>query len=472
MTRWLHSALGAVALLLLIPAVPALALDEADRLWLLGQNALADGLYPLARTALGRFIDDYPADPRMGEATFLLAKANLGLGDAETALRLLRRVQTIDPPPPWRLQARFWEGEALFRLKRYPDARAAYDDLLRADAASPLGADALYGIAFVDIEMGQRARAADELGEFLKAWPQHTLAPAAAYHRARVLVDLKRHDEAVGLLEGYDKAYPDAKFQADAAYLRGVARVRAGDSKTGLADLRKFVADHPAHAQTAAARKLIGETLGKSGNRDELQAQYKALMATSPATPEVLAEAANVAGVAGRAADQEAAWRKLRTAFPEHKLARRASFDLANRAFQRKDYKESAALAQSAAADEGLRAEALLLVGESELKLKRYPAALKALTAVTAIDAADQNVRYRALAGTGLAHEAQEAWRPALSAYETVAERSPDTTLRGWARGRAAEVKARMTGPAPKASPEKSQAKPGVKPAAKSESKP
>jgi tetratricopeptide (TPR) repeat protein len=300
---------------------------------------------------------------------------------------------------------------------------------------------------------------------------RHALAPAATYHRARVLVDLKRPDEAVALLEDYDKNFPDAKFKADAAYLRGVARLRAGDAKAGLADLRAFVAAYPSHAQAPAARKLAGETLAKSGNRDELQAQYKALMATSPATPEALAEAASVAGIAGRQADQEAAWRKLRTAFPEHRLARQAAFDLASRAFQRKDYKESAALAQAASADQGLRAEALLLVGESELKLKRYPAALKALNAVTAIDDADPNTRYRALAGAGLAHEAQEAWRPALSAYETVAERSPDSTLRGWARGRAAEVKSRM-GPTAKSPPARSEARPGVKPAAKSESKP
>lgn len=472
MTRWVRNQFGPVAILVLLSAVPAVALDDADRLWLVGRNAVADGLYPLARTLLGRFIDDYPADPRMPEATFLLGKTRLALGDAEGALSLMRRVQTINPPPPWRLEARFWEGEALFRLKRYPDARAAYDDLLRADAASPLGADALYGIALVDLEQGQRARAADEFGEFLKAWPQHALVASVTYYRARTLVDLKRPEDAVALLEGYEKKFPDGKFGPDAAYLRGVARVRAGDAKAGIADLRAFVAAYPAHAQAPSARKMIGETLARAGNREELQAQYKALMATQPPTPDAFAEAANIAGIAGRPADQEAAWRKLQKAFPEHRLGRQAALDLANRAFQRKEWKESATLAQAAAADETLRAEALLLVGESELKLKRYPAALKALSAVTAIDGVDPQIRYRALAGTGLAHEAQEAWRPALAAYETVAERSPDTTLRGWARTRAAEVKARMTGPAVKSAPAKSEVKPTVKPAGKSEAKP
>jgi TolA-binding protein len=481
MQRWPRDLLKPVALLvvvsavpvpaLLLSVVPASAIEEADRLWLVGQNAFADGLHPLARNVLARFVADYPNDPRALEATFLLGKTRLALGDAEGALALLRRVQTIDPPPPWKLDARFWEGEALFRLKRYPEARAAYDDVLRINAASPLGADALYGVAFVDLETGQRARAADELGEFLKGWPQHVLAPSATYHRARALVELKRADEAVALLEGYDKKFPDAKLQPDAAYLLGVARLRAGDTKGGIADLRAFAAAHPAHAQTPAARRLIAETLGRSGNRDELLAQYRSLMATDPPTPESYAEAANVASIAGRAPDQEAAWRKLRTTFPETKLARQASFDLANRAFQRKEWKEASVLAQSAAGDEALRPEAMLLVGEAELKLKRYQPALKAFGAVAAIDGVDPKVRYRALAGSGLAHEAQEAWRPALAAYETVAERSPDTTLRTWARARADEVKSRMGAPPPKSSPGKADPKSPSKPPAKSGAK-
>jgi TolA-binding protein len=473
MNRWVWRLLGPVAFLLLLSAAPAAALDEADRLWLVGQNAFADGLYPMARTVLTRFTADYPGDARAGEATFVLGKTRLALGDAEGALALLRRVQTIDPPPPWRLEARFWEGEALFRLKRYADARAAYDDVLRTDAASRLAPDALYGMAYADLEQGQRARAADELGEFLKAWPQHAQASSATYHRARALVDLKRPEEAVALLEGYDKKYPDAKLAPDAAYLLGVARVRAGDARTGLADLRGFVAANPSHPQASAARKLTGETLARSGNREEVQSQYKALMSTRPPTPEAFAEAANLAGVAGRTADQEAAWRKLRATFPEHRLARQASLDLANRAFQQKDWKDAAALAQSASADPSLRPEALLLAGESELKLKRYQAALKAFNSVTAADGVDPRVRYRALAGTGVAHEAEQAWKPALAAYEAVAEKSPDASLRTWARARATEVKAQLGGPAPKAAPAKAPAKaPASKAPAKAGAKP
>jgi TolA-binding protein len=462
---------------LVLPASHAIGLDEPGRLWLVGERAFADGLYPLARSVLERFVADFPGDPRMPEATFILGKTRLALGEPEAALLLLRRVQTVDPPPPWRVDARFWEGEALFRLKNYTEARAAYDDLLRTNAASPLAADALYGMAFADVELGQRARGADEFGEFLRTWPQHPLVPSATYNQARVLIDLKRSPEAVALLSNFETRFPNHKLAPDAAYLLGVARVQSGDTKAGIADLRAFVSANPSHPQTGAAQKVIKETLGRPGSKEELAASHKTLMADRSPTPEGYAEAANAARLLGRSADQEAAWRKLRATFPEHPLGRQAALELANRAFARNDWKEAATLAQAASADPTLRPEALLLAGESELKLKRYPAALKAFSGVTASEAVEPKVRYRAVAGSGIAYEAQEQWRPALTAYEAVAERSPDPTLRNWARARAAEVRPHIDKPpetekaTPKAAPKsgsKSDPKPGAKPPPKS----
>jgi TolA-binding protein len=472
--RALNLAPLALLLSLVVQVPPAVALDEPDRLWLVGERAFADGLYPLARTVLERFLAEFPADARMPDATFILGKTRLALGEPEAALLLLRRVQTIDPPPPWRVEARFWEGESLFRLKKYAEARAAYDDLLRTNAASPLAADALYGMAFADVELGQRNRGADEFGEFLKTWPQHPLVPSAMYNQARVLIDLKHSPEAVALLSGFASRFPDHKLAPDAAYLLGVARVQSGDAKGGIADLRAFVSANPSHPQTRAAQKVITETLGRSGSREELAASYKSLMTEDPPTPEGYAQAANAARLLGRSADQEAAWRKLRATFPEHPLGRQAAFELANRAFGRSEWKEAAVLAQAASADQALRPEALLLVGEAELKLKRYAAALKAFGSVTATDAVEPKVRYRAVAGSGIAYEAQEQWRPALTAYEAVAERSPDPTLRSWARARATEIRSRIDKPAdkpaPKAAPKsgsKSDSKPAPKPASK-----
>ena len=72
----------------------------------------------------------------------------------------------------------------------------------------------------------------------------------------------------------------------------------------------------------------------------------------------------------------------------------------------------------------------------------------------------DAAVRYRALAGLGLAREEQQEWRAALPAYETVASKCPDATLRDWAKQRAAAVRPRVS----------DTPKPRTKPAPKSKS--
>src|SRR5437879_4568110 len=142
------------ALLLLASLVsPAAAIEEADRLWLVGERAFADGLYPASRRALERFVAQYPKDARLPEAVLLLGKARLQAGDTQAALEAFKRAEALTPPPGRPQESQFWEAEALFRLKRFADARAAYDAVMRADAAGPLAPDALYGRSWSDPEL-------------------------------------------------------------------------------------------------------------------------------------------------------------------------------------------------------------------------------------------------------------------------------------------------------------------------------
>jgi len=377
----------------------------------------------------------------------LLGRARLTTGDADTALDAFRRAQLFQPPPGRPLEPKFWEAEALFRLRRFAEARTAYDTVVRTDAASPLAPDALYGYAWSELELRRPEVATKAFRDFLQTWPDHALAPSASFQLARALTDLKRFKEAVPLLESFRAKYPMHTLAPDAQYLLGWTRIQSGDPRGGLADLRAFVEANPAHDQAPAARRLITETLARHGDRNELQETYKELMAQSPPTPEGLYDAATIGGRLGRSRDQEAAWRKLRTEFPDHALARRAALDLATAAFKRKEWKEAAAHAQAAAKsdEEAVRAEAWLLAGEAELKLKRFQAAEKAFEAAAAVRNSEVAVRYRALAGLGLAHEEQQKWKAALAAYESVAGKSPDPTLRDWARERASAVKGRMS---------------------------
>ena len=433
-----------IALVLLSLVSPAAALEEADRLWLVGERAFADSLYPASRRALERFVAQYPKDARVPDAVLLLGKARLQAGDAQAALEAFKRAQTLTPVPGRSQEARFWEAEALFRLKRFLDARDAYDAVVLADAAGPLAPEAFYGRAWSDLELKRPEPAIASFRELISAFPNHALAPSATLQAARALADLKRTSEALSLLADFPKKYPSSPLVADAQFWSGWIKSTSGtDPSGGVAELEAFVAAHPNHPRTATARRLIPQALARSSDKADQLKAYKALMEQSPPAAETL------------------------------KLA----LDFGSAAFKQKSWKSAATYAtQATKSDDGaVRSEAWLLLGESELKQKRYAEAAKAFETVGTVSEVETGVRFRALAGLGLAREEQQSWKAALSAYEAVAARSPDATLRDWARERAGAVKARLSNPAPGKSAPSGGTKSGTngtKPAAKKDSRP
>jgi len=417
----------ALVLLAVSLVSPAAAIEEADRLWLVGERAFADGLYPAARRALERFVAQYPKDARLPEAVLLLGKARLQTGDAAAAVEAFKRAEALTPPPGRPQESQFWEAEALFRLKRFADARAAYDAVMRADAAGPLAPDALYGRSWSDLE-------------------------------------LKRPEAAVA---GFPTKYPASPLVADARFWSGWIKSTGSDPRGGVADLRAFLAASPNHAQAANARRLIAQSLARYGDRDELLDAYKTLMEQTPPTADALYNAAQIAMRLARPRDQEAAWKRLSAEFPDHPLTRRMALDLASAAFKQKSWKSAVTYATQAAHsdDDAVKSEAWLLVGESELKQKRFGPAAKAFETVGTVSEVEGSVKFRALAGLGLAREEQQEWKAALTAYEAVANRSPDATLRDWARERAGAVKTRL------ANKPAAPAAPATKPAPKKDGK-
>ena len=261
------------------------------------------------------------------------------------------------------------------------------------------------------------------------------------------------------VLRAFPAKYPGHRLLPDARYLLGQALLAGGQTEDGVAELRAFVAAYPGHELAIPARRAVVDTYIKQGKKAELGEEYKKLMAQSPVNADALYDAGVIAQRLGRGKDANAAWARLRKEFPEHALTARASLDLAQTAFGKNAFKDAAALARAASKspEEPVRAEALVLLGESELKLRRYTAALQAFQAAVEAPGQEPALRFRALAGSGLAHEEQKQWAQAAKYYDEVAAKSPDKTLQSWAKQRLAAIQPRL-----KPAPEK---KPASKPA-------
>ncbi len=434
------------------------AMEESDRLWTVGEHATQDKLYPLAGRVLERLIERYPADRRIPDATLLLGQVRFSQKAYQPALEAFRQAESFSPPPGKPGEARFWEAETLFRMNRYAEARDAYDQVLTDIPGSPFVPDALYGRAWSNRELKRRDLAVADFRRLLADYPDHPTAASASFYLARTLVELKRPKEAIPLLEGFQSKYPDHTLAPAARYTLGQALLASGQTREGLAELRAFISAYPDHELAAQARRQVADAVLRKGSKADLAAEYKRLIAQSPPTAESLYDAGVIASRLGRTRDAETAWARVRKDFPDHALAPRAALDLAQAAFSRNAFKDAAALAQAASksGDGAVRGEGFLLLGESELRLKRYPGALQAFRSALASNGLEAGLRFRALAGSGLALEEQQQWAQAAHYYDEVAAKSPDETLRAWAKERRKAIASKVKPTEGKAAPKSS----------------
>src|SRR5439155_462686 len=167
----------ALVLLAVFLVSPAAAIEEADRLWLVGERAFADGLYPAARRALERFVAQYPKDARLPEAVLQTARALADLKRTTEALALLTEIPRKYSTSPLVADAQFWSGWI----------------------KSTSGADTRGGVA--------------ELRAFLAAHPNH---PQAATARKLIPLTLARSPDKADQLDAYKALMEQNPPTADA----------------------------------------------------------------------------------------------------------------------------------------------------------------------------------------------------------------------------------------------------------------
>jgi TolA-binding protein len=455
--RRLASVLARVALaglaVLAIPAPGDAARSEADRLWLVGAGAFEDGLYETAYRELGRFVQTAPTDRRRGDAALLRGKAAFWMdryAEALTEFDLAETFPLTVAATPG--DAVFWQGEALFRLRRVEEARDRYARFLALKPASPYVPDALYARGLTELETGRADGAIDTFRDFLRDYPSHARAPTAAYSAARELIRAKRWDDALALLAPYATRYPGSPYLMESRYLLGVAQLEASRPE-GVRTLEQFIAQAPGSDLVPTARVLAAEAQAKTGRSREALEHYQALVRTVPThalAPQALYRMGELSLRLNRPADAEAAWTTLRRDFPQHALAAPAGLATARLHEQRKQWEPALQIAQSVAELKGEeRSDALLIIGQSALQLRRNAEAAQAYHAAV-VEAPPASKRYfEGLAGLAAALEAATDKEGAKRAYREIVDTGQDPELVRWAKGRLTTLDA----PAPREAP-------------------
>ena len=242
-----------IALALLIAATPA---DET-RLYRVAQAAFDDKLYDVAERQLAEFLQKFPQSERADNAQFLLAQAQLNQGKWQEAVKSLE--DALGRWPDKRPDAiRFWLAEALARGGKYSEAQARYTEVTDKFPHSLYRAQALYGLAFVQIKQNQFAAAGNALDELAKVPPKGDLALEAELLRGQLYLGEQDYEKADAAFESVSQKAPETRQYCRAQLWLGESLARRNQFDAALQrfttvlDAFKARPNKPVDAQLAA----------------------------------------------------------------------------------------------------------------------------------------------------------------------------------------------------------------------------
>ena len=176
------------------------------------------------------------------------------LGDAAGALE--QAVRNSSKDRELNVEARYWLGETLLRLRRIEPADAQFRQVAagRSPALAPF---ALHASGWTALVLGDAARARDVFSQVLGGTHPIAIDGWARHGLALALSGLGRHAEAQRVWADLQAHRPPAGLERDVQFWNGDALGRIGDAHNAVAELSRFT--------QAGSHSLLGAGLVRLG---------------------------------------------------------------------------------------------------------------------------------------------------------------------------------------------------------------
>jgi TolA-binding protein len=412
-----------------------------DATLLFGQCLEATGDLDGATQQYRRFVDSAPAT-RKGDGYYSLGVALYKAGKYDEAARELARViEDGKKEGPYANAARLQLGLAQLAGGKTSEARQTLEQVAASDADRRN--DARYGLAQCDIAEKKFDSARAALDELSKAQPAPANLPQVLLDRAVCAAELGKHDQAVEELDAFRKRFSDGPQAKEAAYRQAFSLHKLGkfDQSRALSEKLAEAKDSPF---AAPAAELDAENLFLLTKYPEAAEAYAKLSAASKDDDKRLRFELRRGQCAYFAGDYAKAVQFLQPLASDEKVARSA--DLQQAVFllgdaqlqQGKNAEAAEALEKFLRWAKGDNAEAQYKLALAQLRSKDPDAAERTLAQV-ASGPADSPWVQRALLEHGQLLYKQNKPAPAADALERVLRTgapdelaAPATYLLGW----------------------------------------
>ena len=211
--------IGLCTVLLGVPVV-ADADQDADDDFAFARNLYRDaGDWDTAARLFADFIRDYPGDPNLPEARFMLARSHARRHRCEAAVRAYAAFFEHHPEHLSAADARRERASCLNQLGQFRQAAQALEEVQQLFSASTFAPEAL-------LEAAANYRQAEDLGSAARVfnhaideYSTHAAAAQARYHLAQLRFAQGDSGSALILLEQIDKTAPKSERARDALLL-------------------------------------------------------------------------------------------------------------------------------------------------------------------------------------------------------------------------------------------------------------
>ena len=325
----------------------------ADARYLVGQGHVEAGRFAEAIAPLEAYLAEKPKGDVADSALAHLAQARLKLGEPDAAARALAQLAERFPESKALAPTRLLLAEAALDAKQHDRAAELFQRVVEAGDPG-LQARARLGLGWALLDGGKPAEAAEAFAALIKANPDDPLAPEAALARGRALRAAGKADEALAAYALVAEKYPRTEQGSVAALARARLLVEVRRPAEAAAAFEQLLKDHPdPKVEGASADALLDEwgwTLVDAGKAEEADRVFARLLKE----------------------------------FPDSPCAADARFNLAESAYQAKNYDEVVALlaplvAEGSKASPRLIPSALYRLGRTQAERGDWPAAAQTL---------------------------------------------------------------------------------------------
>jgi tetratricopeptide (TPR) repeat protein len=265
------------------------------------ERSLETRQYAIARTQAMQFLELYPKHSRITQVSFVLARAELGLGHPDVAVGMLKKLagQIRDVHERGRIE---YEIGEVYRLhtNQMDSARAYFQRVASTEDRTPRRTMALVRLGDLDVYFEDLAGADSSYRDALAARPSPDEAEEIGFRLAELRLFRGEYDQCASDLKQFAQRFPRGLYVNDALELKvliadgkdamnwsldryagGLYATRRGQLDSALALFGQLVTDS-AGKLAAAGQFQIAGIKTRQGIPVDAAAEYRSLIARFP----------------------------------------------------------------------------------------------------------------------------------------------------------------------------------------------